>query len=857
MGDRSRERAGVLLADAASFVGRDRELEKISILLLGPARLITLTGPGGIGKTRLAAEAVRRFQKAMSTPVYWARLARLAKGSGRAAIEEEIARSVVEVDFSERSARDLLVDTFTGTDARGRNPQAVLVLDNCEHVLTGVGQLTAELLEAVPGLTILATSREAIGWIDEYQIVVPSLTREQALALFRQRAELTGHPVTGTDQTATAAMICQHVDNHPLYIRLAAARLVYQPLAMILQGLSGRADDTRLRWSPGPGVGGDPRHRRVTDVIAWSYELCTGKERQLFGRMSVFAAGYDTHSADNGAVLEVGADLEAIENVCADDELARHGSEGESLSSEEIQGLLNRLIDRSLVTAHITPTTVRYSLLESLQIFAQQRLCQRSTGGVDEPSRLAGRHRRYYRDKVAHAAATCVSPAEQDLMDWARASWDNILVAIDTSITTPGEAAVGLEICAGLLALRVPFVKGSFREMRRWTERCLQASRALTPQPTQLQVETVGWLVWLSLIMSEGAVAEQMLEDCVAACLPDPHARADWRNTAQTDIGLPAPVELAWGTELLFAHSDVRAITVLNRAREKFHRLGNGAGEAMSDMFAATAASLLGTRQQAYEFARGNLDRARASGAGWLISWAELVWTITLTKHGNPTEALAVQRRILAYQLSIRDQFSSVYPVRFRTWSLAQLITDSLTAENPDRDALVALATEIARLAGGSRTQRGRLGMPIEEMGPFADESAKAVAVARRILGPDVFAAEEARGTRLRPELGELQRLALGTLSLHTPSDKATGSLWRQLTGAEQLVAVLAAAGWTNPAIAARRGKSTRTIDTQIAAVLQKLAITSREDIIGHIPKALIDQVRTETTRRPRGPTKS
>lgn len=426
---------------------------------------------------------------------------------------------------------------------------------------------------------------------------------------------------------------------------------------MILRGLTGGADDRRLYWSPGPRSEADPRHHGVRDVVAWSYELCSDKERLLFDRLSVFAAGDDTnpedsHGADDAAA-SMGTDLDAIETICSDDtsETDMNSHTGAGLARQEIEGLLERLVNHSLVTVHITPTTVRYSLLESLRVFAQQRLRERSVDEVDEPARLARRHRRHYRDKVVFAAANWFGPAEQDLLDWARAEWDNILTAIETSITTPGEAAVGLEICTGLFALRVPFYTGAFRELRQWTGRCLQATRASTPQPTELQMVAMALIAGIAVHKGEHEDAERMLEDCIAACIPDPDSRRDWRHTPETDIGLPAPAELAWGMELIFAHRNVRAIGVLARAREKFHHLGDHGAEAVSDLWAGFAAGLLGTAQQAHEAARRSLDRANASGASLLISWAELSWAITLTKHGNPTEALEVERRALAYLL--------------------------------------------------------------------------------------------------------------------------------------------------------------------------------------------------------------
>lgn len=435
------------------FIGRDPELDKIRTLLRDSARLITLTGAGGIGKTRLATEAVRGFGKTSNTPVYWVRLARLAKGSDGAAVEDEVARSVIDTDISQHSTWDAIVDTLTGTDALGRSRQTVLVMDNCEHVLAAAGRLIAELLNAAPGLTVLATSREAVGWVDEHLVVVPPLTQKQAVTLFVRRADLTGHPVVDADEVATSSLICRHVHNHPLYIRLAAARLQHKPLVMILQEL---LTDKRMGWSHGPRVGAEPRHQGVRDVIAWSYDLCLDKERLLLDRMSVFAAGYDTNLQDDtDSALDVGAALEAIQAVCADHSIpASERGHQVTLAGGEVESLLERLADQSLVTVHITPTTVRYSLLESIRIFAKQRLAESFTGEVDEPARLAQRHLRYYRDKVVATQHDWFNSAEQN---WARAEWDNIVTAIETSIAS-GEPAAGLEIASGLIAL--PFSRG-------------------------------------------------------------------------------------------------------------------------------------------------------------------------------------------------------------------------------------------------------------------------------------------------------------------------------------------------------------------------------------------------------------
>jgi hypothetical protein len=209
----------------------------------------------------------------------------------------------------------------------------------------------------------------------------------------------------------------------------------------------------RMRWRHGPRVGSEGRHRAIGDVIAWSYELCTDKQRLLFDRLSVFAPGYDVNPEDAGTgVADVGAELEAIEAVCADDVpiqgcdtgpgTERGDQSAVRLARTEIRGLLDRLVEQSLVSVHITADTVRYFLLESLRLFAADRLAERSAGQAGEPARLACRHYYYYRDKVVHAQAEWFGPAEQALLSWAAGAWSNIGRAIETSMVA-GEPVVG------------------------------------------------------------------------------------------------------------------------------------------------------------------------------------------------------------------------------------------------------------------------------------------------------------------------------------------------------------------------------------------------------------------------------
>lgn len=811
------------------------------------ARLVTLIGPGGIGKTSLAVEAVRRFHKARHRPAYWVPLARLGRDADPMAVAEEVAQAVIEVDFSGRSAWDVLVDKLTGVDAAGRTSRPVLVLDNCEHVLTSVGQLIAELLQAAPRLTVLATSRAAVGWVDEHIMPVPPLSAPQAVTLFRQRAEFAGQPIADAQQIATAEQICRRVDNNPLFIRLAAGRLRYEPPAMILRELTGEAGDKRLQWSHGRNwVGTDERHRGVRNVIAWSYGLCQDRERLLLDRMSVFAAGNES-GTDGDETGYGGADLEAVELVCA----GRSG-DGAALRSAEIERLLERLVDQSLVSVHITEAAVRYYLLDSVRVFAYEQLRQR---GPQEPASLATRHARYYRDKVAQAQATWFGPAEQGWLEWARGAWDNIVLAIETSLTVPSEAVVGLEICTGLMSLRVPFVRGAHRAIRRLSERSLEATALTSPQPTELRVAAMAMIGWISLWQAKHEDAERLLEECVAICVSDLDVRQHWRDMAATDIGLPGPVEFTWGMELLLIRRDAAAITVMARARRKFAAAADRGGEERSELFEALASAFLGTADQALGTGRRHYDRVVASGAGWATSWAELALAIGLTKHGDLSEAMTFGRSALARQLAVGDQWTSMWAVHIRIWSLARAMEDA-RADEAEQEGSVALAVEAAQLVGGAITLRKKMGIVMTGIGLLVPETQKAIDLATAILGSEKYAAAQRRGTLLRPEFQEVQRLALGTLPVEPaqPSQEVRGSTpsnWLKLSLAEREVAILAAAGWTNGAVAARRGNSVRTIDAQMSAILQKLMIPSRADIVDCIPERLVGRVRQEARQQP------
>ncbi|MGK8508952.1 ATP-binding protein [Nocardia asiatica] len=825
-------RGDVLPASTSEFVGRETELDRLGALLDGGARLITLVGPGGIGKTRLAAEALRRSAPDRRRPVYWARLAGLEADS--AATAQDVMQSAVRTDPSAPPTRAALVRTFTSGDRSVE--RAILVLDNCEHLLGAVAAMIAELLEAAPGLTILATSREPIGWADEYILPVPPLSPRQSLQLFRQRAELIGRAIPDErEQADIAARICQRVDHNPLFIRLAAARLRHQPPVMVLRELSGDADDKRLHWTHGARAGAEQRHRGVYDVVAWSFALCGPAEQLLLERLSVFAAGYESDDES----LRGGIELDAAIAVCAD----------ETLPAREIEHLLERLTEQSLLSAHLTATTVSWYLVESVRVFARDRLRRRDRAEFD---RSAARHRRYFRDKVVAGQAIWLGPQDQAWLAWARSAWNDILLGIESGLADPAEAVVALETATVLLSMKVPYVKSGAGALTRLTERALEVTRAAGLGPAELADLGTALLGWISLWQGRADQIPQLLADC--ATVPS----GAGPRYADSDFGLPAPVEWLWGLELMLVRGDPRAVTVLTRARRKFAEHGDRIGAERSEVFVAFCSALLGDRREALENTARFLQRSVSSGSTLSRAWAEIARAVALAKHGSAAEALTLTQGVLTRHRGEQDTWTASWAVGAHIVALSQVVVAE-RAEGGDRAAATDAATEIAYLMGSFKTRQRSMGIVVDRVPLVAAEIRRAVEVSRAVLGDRGYASAERR-TRLRPELDALWGPPGDPASAHRrpdrpvasrPVSRRPGSRWSDLSEAERDVAIFAAAGWPNSAIAGRRRSSVRTVDAQVAAIRQKLMIASRADIAGHIPDELADRVRYESERRP------
>ncbi|MFF0727998.1 BTAD domain-containing putative transcriptional regulator [Streptomyces sp. NPDC004134] len=457
-----------LPAPVTELIGRSRELTDVR-KLLHTERLVTLTGPGGVGKTRLALEAAAQAltDAPAGLPGDFPDGVWLAELAGRRCHDDPadvIAQALGVHDTEGRPTHDVLADAV-------RAKRLLLVLDNCEHLVEAVAPLAARLLRAAPGLRILATSQEQLAIAGETLYAVPPLDlphpgtppahttaagtptpsaapaaeclhESSAVRLFLARAAAAA-PGFRLDpgNAAAVAAICRRLDGIPLALELAATRV----RALGVHHLAERLDD-RFRVLAAAGTRRDApeRQRTLRATIAWSWELLTPAEQAVLRRLSVFAAG---------------TTLPAAEAVCA----------GTDIDPADVADLLARLVDRSLVVTTPAPEGPRYGLLESVAAYALEEL----TAAGEHPRALR-HHATHYTDLAERAAPHLHTRTQARWLTVLDAEAANLRRALDTATTT-GATALALRLANALAWYW--FLRGRHREGTRALTRALEAAR--------------------------------------------------------------------------------------------------------------------------------------------------------------------------------------------------------------------------------------------------------------------------------------------------------------------------------------------------------------------------------------------
>ena len=373
-----------------AFVGRVWEIES-GFADVRAHRLTTLTGAGGAGKSRLAAEIGRLAITEFDAGVWFVELAPVTDPS---AVATTLATALSIRPQAGASTRDAILDWLHGR-------HLLLIIDNCEHLLDAVADLVGAIVTATPTVTVLATSREPLAVHGERIVPIPSMSDDDAVALFVDRAGAADPSVWFTaDDIATIGKICGRLDGIPLGIEFAAARV----RSLTLPELLSRLND-RFRLLHGPGRGRLERHQTLRATVAWSYDLLTDLERALFTRVSVFAGGFD---------------LAAAEHICS----------GDGVDEADVLPLLVSLVDKSMVIAERQVQGTRYRLLETLRQFGEERLA------ADDATQWRDQHLRHYVVAAERNDAAYRSPGQRDANAWFDREWDNIRFARAWALST-------------------------------------------------------------------------------------------------------------------------------------------------------------------------------------------------------------------------------------------------------------------------------------------------------------------------------------------------------------------------------------------------------------------------------------
>jgi predicted ATPase/class 3 adenylate cyclase/DNA-binding NarL/FixJ family response regulator len=403
-----------------SFVGRQSEINQLR-QIIADNRLVTLTGAGGVGKTRLAVHIATALADEFGDGVWYVDLAPITDPG---VVPVAVARALGLPDQPGRSTMDTLLRFV-------RDRQMLVVLDNCEHLLDASAELVVAVLGAAPGLTLLATSREPIGVTGEATWRVPSLSvADDAIELFVDRARLaqTGFTVTD-DDAATVAEICRRLDGMPLAIELAAARVRALSLGEILGGLH-----DRFRLLTGGARTAVRRQQTLRASVDWSHALLSESERVLLRRLAVFLGGFD---------------LDAAQAVAGGGEMARF----------QLLDLLSLLVDKSLVVADNSGGATRYRLLETVRQYALEKL-----GESGEADAIRSRHRDHY----TSTAAVLDAPADSDYehrVEQAEMEIDNLRAAFAWSREN-SDIELALALASSLQPLWIG--RGGIREGLAW-----------------------------------------------------------------------------------------------------------------------------------------------------------------------------------------------------------------------------------------------------------------------------------------------------------------------------------------------------------------------------------------------------
>ncbi len=766
---------GNLPAELTSFVGRRREPDEVKGLLT-ESRLVTLTGVGGTGKTRLALRVAADVRRAFADGAWFVDLTQLHEPGQLPHNTQDpnvLAYLVADVlrlrEQGGGPALRMLVERLA-------DRRLLLVLDNCEHLLPASAILAEALSRGCPRLRVLATSREPLAIAGETTFLVPPLPgpgpghlpglaelgRCESVALFLTRAEevVAEFSLTKVNHVAVAEL-CHRLDGLPLAIELAA------PWVRVLtpQQILDRLTDRFTLLSRGSRAA-PRRQQTLRACVDWSFDLCAEPERRLWARLSVFAGGFE---------------VDAVEGICAD----------QHLPEADLVDLVTGLVDKSILVRAGRAGHTRYLMLETIRDYGQDKLHE-----AGESLALRRRHRDWYYRLLASARAEWVSDRQPYWMARLTREHPNLRTAVDFCLTEPGEAENALRLSVSLPGFYWP-ARGVFGEGRRWLDRALA------------QVRTASALRAQALLVSSFLAATQG-DATAAARLLDEGQDLARRLDASTELAHAAYLR---GLGPLFANDLPVAVETLNRARTTLSEDPDPDLYLTVLITLGVAAGLNGDYERAIACQREVLGIVEPRGERLHQSYALFLGGLIAWLRGDLHQGTAQELQSLRLKRAwgSEDRYGTALCLEVLAWIAAD--------EQQHRRAATLLGAADALLAEG--------GTPITTFGHLIGHHTTCERQIRGALGDVALAEAFHDGQVLTYE----EAIAYAIEEPRQPAPAPHADTTARLTRREQQVADLIARGLSNKDIAAALAISQRTAETHVEHILTKLGFTNRAQV--------------------------
>ncbi|WP_406135920.1 ATP-binding protein [Streptomyces sp. NBC_01089] len=614
-------RTGELPLEVTGFVGRSAELDRIRELL-ARARLVTLVGPGGVGKSRLALRAALTLKGGYTDGIVLAELSSLHD-------PELLPQAVASaLGLAEQSGRVLLDVVMEHLQER----RLLLVLDTCEHHLDACAFLADLLLREAPGVTLLATSRQPLDVPGEHTLHVPPLAYDDAATLFEQRAAavVPGFRINAGNHQDVLAL-CRRLDCIPLAIELATVRL----RAIPLDQLTARLEHRFRVLTGGRRSAALPRHQTLRTAIDWSHDLCSAEERLLWARLSVFAGPFD---------------LAAVEEVCS----------GAGLPREEIIEHLIGLVDKSVVLRVLDGDDgSRYRLLDTIREYGADRCA--ALGGEQE--RCRARHRTHYLARVQHFYETVLTSEQVPLYWELYRDLADLRSALDYSLSRPDGIRPGLEMAARLWPFWV--TAGLSKEGRYWLGKGIDAD----PEPCRERALAMLWRSLLALVQGD-------LEPALAGF----EATREVAGQAGSELDLALATGYTGGVRWLLGDPETGQ-RLLDEALARQHRINDRLSLVVFHYQKGYMHAVLRDSAAAVEECeKALLLLGDESGECIIKGQILVIEAMAAWGRGEPAECVALARSGLQRSREVHEMFGAANSLELLAWGAAELASPSRAA---------------------------------------------------------------------------------------------------------------------------------------------------------------------------------